>query len=241
MRTHGRSFVNRSLSGRWRMISRPAGRRWRDVGVQVVPDVLPYELIKLRLLNASHQALGYFGYWLATGWCTRRHQDALFANFLLDYMNREATPTLAPVPGVDLDGYKQQLIERFSNCSGTRHGGAASVLRASDRMPKFVLPVVRENLAAGRDVRLAAAVVASWARYAEGVDEEGQPIEIVDRLADQLKAIAGTQGTDPTAFIANRELFGDLIDEPAFVEPYVATLNSLRTRGARATLEALAT
>ena len=104
-------------------------------------------------------------------------------------------------------------------------------------MPKFVLPVVRENLAAGRDVRLAAAVVASWARYAEGIDEEGQPIEI----ADQLKAIAGTQGTDPTAFIANRELFGDLIDEPAFVEPYVATLSSLRTRGARATLEALAT
>ena len=108
-------------------------------------------------------------------------------------------------------------------------------------MPKFVLPVVRENLAAGRDVRFGAAVVASWARYAEGVDEEGQPIEIVDRLAAQLKAIAGTQGTEPTAFIANRELFGDLIDEPAFVEPYVATLNSLRTRGSRATLEALAT
>ena len=75
----------------------------------------------------------------------------------------------------------------------------------------------------------------------QGIDEEGQPIEIVDRLAAQLKAIAGTQGTEPTAFIANRELFGDLIDEPAFVEPYVATLNSLRTRGSRATLEALAT
>ena len=73
-------------------------------------------------------------------------------------------------------------------------------------------------------------MVASWAHYAEGVDEEGQPIEIVDRLADQLKAIAGTQGTDPTAFIANRELFGDLIDEPGFVEPYVATLNSPHSR-----------
>jgi mannitol 2-dehydrogenase len=155
-------------------------------------------------------------------------------------MNREATPTLAPVPGVDLDAYKHQLIERFSN-SAVRDTVARLCAEASDRMPKFVLPVVRENLAAGRDVRLGAAVVASWACYAEGVDEEGQPIEIVDRLADQLKAIAGTQGTDPTAFIANRELFGDLIDEPAFVEPYVATLNSLRTRGARATLEALAT
>jgi mannitol 2-dehydrogenase len=219
----------------------PAGRPpLEDAGVQVVPDVLPYELMKLRLLNAGHQALGYFGYLAGYRVVHEAAQDPLFANFLLDYMNREATPTLAPVPGVDLDAYKHQLIERFSN-SAVRDTVARLCAEASDRMPKFVLPVVRENLAAGRDVRLGAAVVASWARYAEGVDEEGQPIEIVDRLADQLKAIAGTQGTDPTAFIANRELFGDLIDEPAFVEPYVATLNSLRTRGARATLEALAT
>ena len=64
---------------------------------------------------------------------------------------------------------------------------------------------------------------------------------MVDRQADQLKAIAAKQRTDPTAFIANRELFGDLIDEPAFVEPYIAALRSLHTRGARPTLEALAT
>jgi mannitol 2-dehydrogenase len=64
---------------------------------------------------------------------------------------------------------------------------------------------------------------------------------VVDRLADKLKTIAADQRADPTAFIANRELFGDLIDEPAFVEPYVAALHSLHTRGAVATLEALAT
>jgi mannitol 2-dehydrogenase len=63
---------------------------------------------------------------------------------------------------------------------------------------------------------------------------------VVDRLADQLKSIAAEQRANPTAFIANRELFGDLIDEPAFVEPYVATLNSLHTSGARATVEGLA-
>jgi mannitol 2-dehydrogenase len=104
-----------------------------------------------------------------------------------------------------------------------------------------VLPAVKENLAAGRDVRLAAAVVASWARYAEGVDEQGQPIAVVDRLADSLKAIAARQRTDRTAFIANRELFGNLVDQPAFVEPYVDTLESLYASGARATLERLAT
>jgi mannitol 2-dehydrogenase len=211
-----------------------------EVGVQVVPDVEPYELMKLRLLNASHQAMCYFGYLAGFRLVHEVAQDPLFANFLLDYMNREATPTLAPVPGVDLDAYKLKLIERFSN-GAVRDTVARLCAESSDRIPKWLLPVVRENLAAGRDVRLAAAVVASWARYAEGVDEQGRPIQVVDRLADSLKDSAARQRVDPTAFIANRELFGDLIDQPAFVGPYVDILNSLYTSGARATLERLAT
>src|SRR5699024_1224716 len=40
-----------------------AGRPAFDkVGVELVQDVVPYELMKLRLLNASHQGLCYFGY-----------------------------------------------------------------------------------------------------------------------------------------------------------------------------------
>jgi len=210
-----------------------------DVGVQVVPDVVPYQLMKLRLLNGGHQAMCYFGYLAGYRVVHEVAQDALFANFLLNYMHREATPTLAPVPGVDLDVYKHQLIERFSNAA-VRDTVARLCAETSDRIPTFVLPVIRENLAAGREIPLGA-VVASWARYAEGVDEQGELIQVVDRLADQLKTIAAKQRTDPTAFIANRELFGDLIDEPAFVEPYIAALHSLHTRGARSTLEALST
>jgi mannitol 2-dehydrogenase len=41
----------------------PTGRPpLEECGVQLVPDVTPYELMKLRLLNCSHQALGYAGY-----------------------------------------------------------------------------------------------------------------------------------------------------------------------------------
>ncbi len=210
-----------------------------DVGVQVVPDVMPYELMKLRLLNASHQALCYFGYLAGYRLVHEVAQDRLFANFLLDYMNLEATPTLAPVPGIDLDAYKHQLIERFSNAA-VRDTVARLCAESSDRIPKWLLPVVRENLAAGRDVTLSAAVVASWARYAEGVDEQGEPIKVVDRLADTLQQIAAQQREDPLAFVKNQELFGHLATEPAFTEPYLNALNSLHTRGARATLEALA-
>ena len=167
-------------------------------------------------------------------------QDPLFANFLLDYMNREATPTLAPVPGIDLDAYKLQLIERFSNAA-VRDTVARLCALSSERIPTWLVPVIRENIAAGRDVTLSAAVVASWARYAEGVDEQGEPIEIVDQLADTVKRLAAQQQNDPLAFVKNRELFGDLANESAFTEPYLNTLNSLHTEGSRATLEALAT
>ncbi|HKH54810.1 MAG TPA: mannitol dehydrogenase family protein, partial [Propionibacteriaceae bacterium] len=126
----------------------PAGRPpLEDVGVQVVPDVEPYELMKLRLLNASHQALCYFGYLAGYRLVHEVAQDRLFANFLLDYMNREATPTLPPVPGVDLDAYKRTLIERFSN-GAVRDTVARLCAESSDRIPKFVLPAVKENLAA---------------------------------------------------------------------------------------------
>ena len=208
------------------------------VGVQVVADVEPYELMKLRLLNASHQALCYFGYLAGYRLVHEVAQDPLFADFLLAYMDREATPTLEPVPGIDLDGYKRQLIERFSNAA-VRDTVARLCAESSDRIPKWVLPVIRENLAAGRDVTLATAVVASWARYCEGVDEQGEPIEVVDRLAPSLKAIAARQASDPLAFIANRELFGDLMDQPEFTEPYLTALGSLQSSGARATLESL--
>ena len=108
-----------------------------DVGVQVVPDVVPYELMKLRLLNASHQALCYFGYLAGYRLVHEVAQDPLFANFLLDYMNREATPTLSPVPGIDLDAYKLQLIERFSN-AGVRDTVARLCAESSERIPKWL-------------------------------------------------------------------------------------------------------
>jgi mannitol 2-dehydrogenase len=209
-----------------------------EVGVQLVDNVEPYELMKLRLLNASHQAMCYFGYLVGYRLVHEAAQDPLFQAFLLGYMDFEATPTLPPVPGVDLAGYKRTLLERFSNPQ-VRDTIARLCAQSSDRIPKWLLPVVREQLAAGGEIRRSAAVVASWARYAEGTDEQGEPIEIVDRLRDTLIRSARLQYSDPDAFIANRDLFGDLADDKRFVTGYQAALTSLHHHGARATLESL--
>ena len=53
----------------------PAGRpAWRIAGAELVADVAPYELMKLRLLNGSHSTLAYLGY--LAGLRDRRRGDA---------------------------------------------------------------------------------------------------------------------------------------------------------------------
>ncbi|MCA1836091.1 MAG: mannitol dehydrogenase family protein [Actinobacteria bacterium] len=209
-----------------------------DVGVQLVGDVEPYELMKIRLLNASHQALCYFGYLAGYRLVHEVCQDALFQHLLFGYMDREATPTLQPVPGIDLEEYKQKLLTRFSN-PNVRDTVARLCAESSDRIPKWLLPVIRQNLATGGEIKRSAAIVASWARYAEGVDEQNRPIEVVDRLKDRLMANARRQREDPLAFIADRELFGDLIDDKRFTALYRASLASLYAHGTRVTLQNL--
>ncbi len=217
----------------------PLGRPpLEDAGVQIVDDVEPYERMKLRLLNSGHQALAYLGSLVGYRLVHEAAQDPLFQRLLLDYMVVEATPTLRPVPGIDLDAYRRELLERFAN-PAVRDTLARLAFDGSERLPKWLLPVVRDNLAAGGEVRRSAAVVAGWARYSEGVDDEGRPLEITDRRKERLAANARRSREDPLAFLADRELFGDLVDDERFTAPYLATLASLYERGARATLEEL--
>ena len=211
---------------------------FEDVGVLLVDDVTPYELMKLRLLNASHQSLCYFAYLAGYRLVHEAAGDPLFAEFLLAYMDSEATPTLKPVPGIDLPDYKRTLIERFAN-PGVRDTITRLCFGSSDRIPKWLLPVIRENLRSGAPVRLSAATVASWARYAEGVDEQGEPIDVQDQLADSLVPLARSQRKHPTAFIENTAVFGDLAKESRFVDAYLWALDSLHRKGARATVESL--
>ena len=154
-------------------------------------------------------------------------------------MRDEAIPTLKPVPGVDLQNYARELISRFANPE-VRDTVARLCANTSDLIPKFLLPVVRAQLAAGRPIVRCVAVIAFWARYAEGVDEQGESYPIDDPLEPQLRAAAARQRQDATAFLhENDRLFGDLIDNPIFTGLYVTLLRSIHERGVRATLASL--
>ena len=216
----------------------PTGRpAWGEVGVQLVHDVAPYELMKLRMLNAGHQVVGYLGALAGFVYCHEVCQDPTFRAFLSTFMATEAAPTLPPVPGVDLDEYRRTLIDRFSN-PYVRDTLVRLCAETSDRIPKFLLPSVQHNLAHGGPIEHSALVIAAWARYAEGVDDAGHPIEVVDPLREPLMAAAARQREEPTAFLAQREIFGDLVDDARFTEVYLRALASLHTVGALAAVAA---
>jgi mannitol 2-dehydrogenase len=197
-------------------------------GVQLVGDVEPYETMKLRLLNAGHQALGHLGVLAGHRLVHEAADDPLLARFLRRYMDHEATPTLPPVPGIDLEDYKATLLQRFRN---PEISDTLDRLRtdASDRITQFVLPVIRDRLAAGRDVTCSAAMVAAWARGLEAADVDAVP----DRQADRLARL------DASTLIGGRALFGDLAEHAPFADAYSSALNALRERGVRETLRSL--
>ncbi|MGP9539380.1 mannitol dehydrogenase family protein [Brachybacterium sp. AOP43-C2-M15] len=218
----------------------PAGRpAYEEVGVQMVEDVEPYELMKLRLLNCSHQAIAYFGLLLGHTFADEAAVDERLAPFTRTlYMDHEGTPTVPEVPGIDLTAYKDELMDRFANRS-VKDTLARLAAESSDRIPTWLVPVIRENLEAGRDVTASAAIVASWARYAEGTGEHGEEWPVVDRLHDRVMAAAARHDEDLLAFLRDEELFGDLVAQEAFTAPYLHALEVLRADGARALLTEL--
>lgn len=203
-----------------------------QAGVQLVEDVIPFELMKLRLLNAGHMAIGYLGYLADHQYVHEVAQDELFADFVNGYMEHEAIPTLPTVPDTDLAAYRRTLLERFANPE-VEDTVARLTCYASDRIPKWLVPVIEHNLAHDGAIEHSALMVAAWARYAEGVDEQGEPITVVDRLRDRLMAAAASFDQDELAFIRDAELFGNLADNERFANAYRTSLRSLHERGAR--------
>ncbi|BCJ37777.1 mannitol 2-dehydrogenase [Actinocatenispora thailandica] len=216
----------------------PAGRPdLASVGVQLVPDVEPYELMKLRLLNASHQAMSHLGLLDGRTWVHDVCADPTYVAFLRRYMETEAVPTLRPVPGVDLPAYCDQLIERFAGVA-VRDTLARRAVDASDRLPKFLIPVLRRQLADGGPIDCCVLVLAAWSRCLEG----GLPanaVTITDRRADELLALVAQERTHPGALLEFAPVFGDLGTNHRLVTSYLAAREQLARHGPRFAMRAL--
>jgi mannitol-1-phosphate/altronate dehydrogenase len=81
-------------------------------------------------------------------------------------------------------------------------------------------------------------VVAGFVRYLRGVDEQGHPIELNDRQADELRRLANQGGADPRPLLAVTRVFGDLGQREDWARELAEALRELDERGARAVMAA---
>lgn len=218
----------------------PAGRPPLErVGVQFTDDVTPYEKMKLRLLNASHQAISYLGLLEGFSYVHEVCEDPDFAGFFAGYMREEAASTLDPVPGIDLDDYQRQLIARFTN-RAIMDTLARQIVDGSDRIPKFLIPVVADRLAAGAELRRCALVLAAWqACLVHGARDPRNRIITNDSRLDALESAALADEDRPGAFVRLVPTLG--VDDARLTAAYVAEREKLATLGPRGAVRALAT
>jgi mannitol 2-dehydrogenase len=204
---------------------------WEMVGVQFVGDVEPYEKMKIRLLNAGHSLLGLSGTLLGYQTIDEAVQDELLSSLLRKFMDEEVTPVLGVIEGIDLEKYKESLIERFSN-PFIKDDLSRICAETSAKMPKFLIPTIQEQINRRGSIQFGAAIIASWCRYLEMYNTNGYNYEVQDVMRDELLQRAKTSRiADPLAFLKIKSVFGNLSESSAFQEVYLPMIERLRRNG----------
>lgn len=194
---------------------------FEKVGVLFVPDVKPYEKMKLRLLNAGHSVLGILGAIHGHKTINACMEDETFVTYLRAFMDTEATPVLDALEGIDLNGYKDSLQERFANLT-IKDSVSRICSESSAKLPKFLIAALQENLARKGSIQFAILVIAAWCYYSDkGIDKDGQPIEIIDAMCAELHQAAEQTETDSLAFVKQKALFGNLSKNERFTRSYI--------------------
>jgi fructuronate reductase len=204
-------------------------------GVELVADVKPFELMKLRLLNASHSALAYLGYLAGHETIADTMRDPHFARLAARVME-EAAVTLTMPSGADLTSYRASLLKRFAN-PALHHRTWQIAMDGSQKLPQRLLGAMQDRLAKNLPIATHALAVAGWMRYVTAQDEQGRPIEVRDPLAADLAALAREAGPVAdrlaSALLGVTKVFGALGGQPQLRAAVTSALADLYDHGAR--------
>jgi fructuronate reductase len=218
---------------------RPA---WENAGAELVSDVLPFEEMKLRMLNGSHSFLAYLGFLAGYEHISDCMADASYRAAARALMLQDQAPTLR-TQGVDLEAYADSLIARYEN-RAIKHRTYQIATDGTQKLPQRLLDSARWHLRNGTSCDFVLLGVAGWMRYVSGVDEQGQAIEIRDPLKDQLANIVANSEDGAArvkALLGLNAVFGDDLQQQAFVSRVTELYLQLLQQGARATVQSLVT
>ncbi|KEY57151.1 fructuronate reductase [Serratia sp. DD3] len=220
-----------------------AGRPdWNVAGAEFVSDVVPFEEMKLRMLNGSHSFLAYLGYLGGYAHISDTMTNADYRKAAFDMMMKAQAPTLKMPQGTDLEGYANLLIERFTNPS-LKHQTWQIAMDGSQKIPQRMGGSLRYHLARGSDFKWLAMGIAGWMRYVAGVDERGEAIDVRDPMVAQFQAIYAEQGLNVSvvkALLSIEAIFGtDLIANDTFVTAVTEAYQRILDQGARAAVASL--
>ena len=215
----------------------PAGRPpLEQVGVTFTPHVHAFEMMKIRILNGGHATIAYPGGLMDIEFVHEAMAHPLILGLLNKVEREEIIPYVPPVPGTDILAYYDLIVHRFSNPE-VADTERRLCLDGSNRQPKFIVPSVRDALAAGGSVEGLALVSALWARYCFGTTDSGTPIAPNDPNWDVLQALATLAKSDPAAWLAQETIYGETARDPRFVAAFTAWLKMLWATGTKTTLE----
>ena len=191
------------------------------LGVQFVSDVGPYEKMKIRLLNAGHSVLGIPGALHGHLTINACMEDPVFAKFMRQFMDQEVSPVLGEIEGINLTEYKDDLEKRFAN-PNIKDSVSRICSESSAKLPKFLIPTLKENLATNGSIQFATFILAAWCYYSDKrIDENSEPLEIIDSMENELHQFAKNTQEDKIAFLYQPAIFGNLHQNKRFVEKYM--------------------
>jgi mannitol 2-dehydrogenase len=243
---HDRDAVERTfgVADRWPVITEPF-HQWivedtfcngrpplEEVGVEVVTNVANHKLVKTRLLNGVHCAIGYLGILAGYHRTAQAMADPLIYRYVEAMMRDEISPLLPAVPGWDINDYRVTILNRLTNPRITDSLSRLAA-RGTTKMPSYLLPSLHEARARGVPDTLLTLAVAAWIRYLRGYDFHGKPIMVEDRRASQLTTMAKLGQNNPCPLLESRDIFGDLGDDPCFVARVSEVLKDFERIGIR--------
>ncbi len=207
---------------------------WERLGVQIVEDVKPYEIMKTRLLNGGHSALAFPSLLSGFEFVDDAMENQIINKFVESYMN-EVKVTLTPINGVDYDAYIQMLLTRFKN-PAIKDRVQRLAEDSSSKFVNFIIPALIKLINRDEKTPMIAVVIASWIVYLNDSFSNSE-YEVDDPRSEKIRNAASNSLEDCTEFLSLKEIFPDeVLNNQVFKKELNNMINDILNKGIKSVL-----